>query len=972
MPRYISVSKSLVLASGALCLPILIAAQNSVSPGQFQVTDAGAASYTIPLYTAPAAGNLDVNLALQYNSQSGNGVFGVGWSLTGVSSITRCPKTIAEEGVRQGVKNDNSDIFCLDGQKLRNKPIEARPASALPALYRALLSGADLVAGVQGAPGTKYRTAMDNYSSIESFGNQAGGPQYFKAYTKSGLIMEFGLDDGVNNSRLDHPVKGVGRVWMVNKISDRFNNEIKFGYYKNPAMGEQILTSVSHGNGRTDIQYVERPRNDWINKYDDGVQMGSTGLISNKIVVSDAPVVGGAAQQLRAFKEYRLTYTQSTSSRRSLLTGVQECASSGVCLPAVRMDYQQSSGTVGFVAGEFKQGNLVANIEANGKQEVVSASEIYSVLSKSFVGLNKAGSLSFIGVVDSSFDYRYPLVAWDIDGDSRTDFQMGYGAGYGEYVSTKFANQAAAGTGLGTAAICYADINGDGTSEKISYTGSTAPNYLAVGENLTNSAVRLPYYIGDRLEADQIRKKISEIVSAEGSCRAVDIDGDGRAEIMVGAKVISYNGNVLQQNTINLSGRILGDFNGDGKTDGLRLWGNDTNLHYGTGNFEGLTPGPQIPMFYHHINLPFCTGDFNGDGRTDFVTVQGSGVPHVMLSNGDGFTDVPILNFTVDHRGSLLCGDFNGDGLTDLHTRNTTATEGQRYWYNTLPSAVDALTNVNNGVGHSYQVQHKSITDSSIYTKYSDAMKPVVDLQTPIQVVWRVTEQTGASLAQSTNYRYEGLRADLHHRGTLGFAKVTSQNEGTGISMSTSYNQQHPLTGLKSSSQKTSRTGQLLETASYTYEARGFVSVDGIYSSIPANASYARILPVEVNTKRYDLNGAFLSWSRDTSSRIDDFGNVINSGTSQLDASGAIIGGKSVTNEYTIDIPRWLVGQLTSSRTYSNNTRDLPSTTVGSAANASGQSGNSSVPVLSPTSAELQAARIKAAMASILSLLLED
>lgn len=968
MLRYISVSKSLVLASGALCLPILIAAQNSVTPGQFQVTDAGAASYTIPLYTAPATGNLDVKLALQYNSQSGNGVFGVGWSFTGVSSITRCPKTIAEEGVRQGVKNDSSDIFCLDGQKLRNKPIEARPASALPALYRVSLSDADFVAGVQGAPGTKYRTAMDNYSSIESFGNQAGGPQYFKAYTKSGLIMEFGLDDGVNNSRLDHPVKGVGRVWMVNKISDRFNNEIKFGYYKNPAMGEQILTSVSHGNGRTDIQYVERPRNDWINKYDDGVQMGSTGLIANKIVVSDAPVVGGAAQQLRAFKEYRLTYTQSTSSRRSLLTSVQECVSFGACLPAVAISYQ-STGVLGFAAGDVVGGGnniLVVDTNGKGKQEVIPNDPIKLFnLSSGFSGVS-TGGIAFNPAPNSS------VVAFDIDGDSKTDFQISFPKkdSYSYCSYTKYANGQPTLAGCGNSqygVACFADLNGDGISETLYYGLSGlalhSPTYVTVNETLSNSIATRVLYLGNEVHSTTANDAVNNLAR----CRAVDLDGDGRAEIIVADKVLSYSNSQLQIHPLNLSTMALGDFNGDGKTDAITQQWTAASMWHGNGKFDSLSPAPQVSMPYGNYNFKSitCTGDFNGDGRTDLVTVP-FGVVHIMLSNGNGFTDVVVPNIAVS-LGSIHCGDFNGDGLTDLYVGNE-----NRYYYNTLPSAVDALVNVNNGLGHSHQVQYKPITDDSIYTKYSDAAKPVVDLQTPIQVVWRVTEQTGASLAQSTNYRYEGLRADLHHRGTLGFAKVTSQNEGTGISMSTSYNQQHPLIGLKSSSQKTSRTGQLLETASYTYEARGFVSVDGIYSPIPANAGYARIVPVEVNTKRYDLNGAFLSWSRDTSSRIDDFGNVIDSGTSQLDASGVIIGSKSATNKYTIDIPRWLVGQLTSSRTYSDNIRDLPGTTVGSAANASGQSGNSSVPVLSPTSAELQAARIKAAMASILSLLLED
>lgn len=945
MLRYISVSKSLVLASGALCLPILIAAQNSVSPGQFQVTDAGAASYTIPLYTAPAAGNLDVKLALQYNSQSGNGVFGVGWSLTGVSSITRCPKTIAEEGVRQGVKNDNSDIFCLDGQKLR------------------------AVVGAYGATGSEYRTAIDSYSKIVANGQQGTGPLSFTVYTKSGSIMEFGATD---LSRLQHPVTGTARVWMVSQIRDRFHGPtsytaIDFTYSKDTTLGEQLLREVRYNNGLLRLNYLARPANDPIIKYDDGMQLGSTNSRVSKIEVFDEPVVSGA-RQLRAFKEYRMDYSQSNSTRRSLLSSVQECASSGACLPAVAISYQ-STGVLGFAAGDVVGGGnniLVVDTNGKGKQEVIPNDPIKLFnLSSGFSGVS-TGGIVFNPAPNSS------VVAFDIDGDSKTDFQISFPKkdSYSYCSYTKYANGQPTLAGCGNSqygVACFADLNGDGISETLYYGLSGlalhSPTYVTVNETLSNSIANRVLYLGNEVHSTTANDAVKNLAR----CRAVDLDGDGRAEIIVADKVLSYSNSQLQIHPLNLSTMALGDFNGDGKTDAITQQWTAASMWHGNGKFDSLSPAPQVSMPYGNYNFKSitCTGDFNGDGRTDLVTVP-FGVVHIMLSNGNGFTDVVVSNIAVS-LGSIHCGDFNGDGLTDLYVGNE-----NRYYYNTLPSAVDALVNVNNGLGHSHQVQYKPITDDSIYTKRADAVRPQVDLQTPIQVVWRVTEQTGASLAQSTNYRYEGLRADLHHRGTLGFAKVTSQNEGTGISMSTSYNQQHPLIGLKSSSQKTSRTGQLLETASYTYEARGFVSVDGIYSPIPANASYARIVPVEVNTKRYDLNGAFLSWSRDTSSRIDDFGNVIDSGTSQLDVSGVIIGSKSVTNKYTIDIPRWLVGQLTSSRTYSDNIRDLPSTTVGSAANASGQSGNSSVPVLSPTSAELQAARIKAAMASILSLLLED
>src|SRR5690606_39189183 len=93
------------------------AAQMSL-PGKFEVTDTGSASYTIPIQVVPGTAGLEPKLSLQYDSRSGNGLLGVGWSLSGLPSISRCGRTIAQDGQTGGVSYDANDRFCLDGQRL--------------------------------------------------------------------------------------------------------------------------------------------------------------------------------------------------------------------------------------------------------------------------------------------------------------------------------------------------------------------------------------------------------------------------------------------------------------------------------------------------------------------------------------------------------------------------------------------------------------------------------------------------------------------------------------------------------------------------------------------------------------------------------------------------------------------------------------------------------------------------------------
>src|SRR5882672_10381149 len=87
-------------------------AQSSVAgftPGSFRVSESGAAEYRIPIQVPPSIAGMEPRLALVYNSQSGNGLLGVGWSLEGLSAITRCPRTYAQDQAKGAVNFDAQD-----------------------------------------------------------------------------------------------------------------------------------------------------------------------------------------------------------------------------------------------------------------------------------------------------------------------------------------------------------------------------------------------------------------------------------------------------------------------------------------------------------------------------------------------------------------------------------------------------------------------------------------------------------------------------------------------------------------------------------------------------------------------------------------------------------------------------------------------------------------------------------------------
>lgn len=206
--------------------PNALAAHGRIA-GSASVTDLGQASYSIPLNLPPGTNGMAPRLALNYNSGGANGLFGVGWSLSGLSGIARCNSTWTQDGVVRNVRNDLNDRFCLDGKKLR------------------------LVTGVYGAPGSTYATEIETFAKITANGTAGNGPASFTVETKDGLIYEYG---GSPECGVESVGQSTIRFWAVRSIRDRVNvtdgNSILFSYFKDTTNGSfRILTIryAAHG-----------------------------------------------------------------------------------------------------------------------------------------------------------------------------------------------------------------------------------------------------------------------------------------------------------------------------------------------------------------------------------------------------------------------------------------------------------------------------------------------------------------------------------------------------------------------------------------------------------------------------------------------------------------------------------------------------------------------------------------------------
>jgi Salmonella virulence plasmid 65kDa B protein len=80
-------------------------------PGTFSVSAGGQANYHFPLVVPPGRLGMEPRLAVGYDSSAGEGTLGVGFSLQGLSTVTRCAANFAQDGYIAPVQYDDTDHF---------------------------------------------------------------------------------------------------------------------------------------------------------------------------------------------------------------------------------------------------------------------------------------------------------------------------------------------------------------------------------------------------------------------------------------------------------------------------------------------------------------------------------------------------------------------------------------------------------------------------------------------------------------------------------------------------------------------------------------------------------------------------------------------------------------------------------------------------------------------------------------------
>ncbi len=276
----------------------LIAASEGVGSmgGFFRVNESGAATYSVPITVGTGSAGVTPQLAINYSSMGSSGLLGKGWSLSGLSSISRCRQTLGQDDVAKAITWTEEDRFCLDGQRLV------------------------LISGSYGDPDSRYKTEMDSFATITAVGDVLGSEGHFSVARKDGSISLYGesSDSKVSTSDDQYILS-----WLQSEYKDSVGNPIVFEY-KNDAQGPRIdrinYAFGTSGSGGTPAAYVQfiyqsEDRADSRETYVAGYLFPHKALLSSVTSYSDGEVV----------RHYLLEYAQGELNNVPKLQRLNEC-----------------------------------------------------------------------------------------------------------------------------------------------------------------------------------------------------------------------------------------------------------------------------------------------------------------------------------------------------------------------------------------------------------------------------------------------------------------------------------------------------------------------------------------------------------------------------------------------------------------------------------------------------------------------
>ncbi|MEO3678411.1 chitobiase/beta-hexosaminidase C-terminal domain-containing protein [Rheinheimera sp. FR7-31] len=772
--------------------------------GSFSVTNQGAATYTIPLEVPQGVGGFAPELSLQYSSLSSSGDAGLGWSLSAVSSLSRCQKVLEEDGLYQEITFTHSDALCLGGEKLR------------------------LVSGTNLAGGAEYR--LDKQPDIKIVQTGSGVSSYFTVYRPNGDTLTYGDSD--NSLQID-TVSGMPHAWLQSAHFNLFGQKIEYQYQRQQDYAP-LLQYIRYAGNQVEIVYEDRP------------DPSAHYYLGNKLVynsrIADIIVRNHSNQAIRS---YHLGYKQSGFSDRSLLQTVQMCngTASGVCSLVTQLNYsdydyaglQSQDVIINLANFEPVQGESncsvrrpnaycltyklqAVDIDGNGKRDLLVSShhgEVGKIMAfeigNNVGGYKPASSKLDVGLrVYRTLDdgegrqfYEFPWGVADTAGTGIYDYKIGY-AGYYDW----------SGDGIDRASPRVTDELRDYIQDNFDSSYPGVDRYFeayGIGQKMSDF---LFDYNGDGLLDRAIPiHRYEEVYDPETGDTPASFLGEFWIVEINRSVGTAYTGELLTNELWEHFDKpdTLGDVNGDGITDYFTSVRSGRRGVGTTGMQFGVDIANCDPKYTGYINCLKGVSDINGDGKEDVVYLKNGGIywRQSLSSSNAPEQLLTTVDWQPQQTAPFLWADLDGDDQPELIYFDIAAQKIHiRFDRNLNNEVLDKLISIENGLGKNYAIEYRRLNDSQVYQKGTGAAavnwgrgSKVRDIVSTMPVVAKVTEVTGLSqsgqpLRKEINYSYKGMKTQAGGRGALGFSEVTTEDITAKTKTIKYFRQDPPYNGL--------------------------------------------------------------------------------------------------------------------------------------------------------------------------------
>lgn len=808
---------AITLLSQAISAAVLV----GKTEGAFSVSPTGAATYTIPIKFQSGMSDFIPNISLTYNSQSGNGIAGMGFGISGLSAISIVPRSIYFDNHAEAMKQSEDNAFTLDGMRLLLK------------------------SGNNGQKDAEYRTEHEQYNIISITNSQNGTPATFQVKATDGTTYKYGSSTG--RYMLSN---GKAYQWALDYAEDALGNYIQYNYSQEGVLYPTSITYGRniHGSAGVDctvlFNYESRP--DSIPVY----MFGEQHYLKKRLKSIVCKYRGNI------YRTYTLNYTIDVFSH---LTSVTETGRSSASVPPTTFEWEVpseiqlscSSRSMSMYTLEDpkKETFFSGDIDGDGISEIISWEY------KSDNPLLPEGTAPYRTYFEGrkwnpmtqSFSFCFSSSTWA--GTSISEmystiksggFLMHVSHGKGNSLVFPYVSR---NEYDGSKTLIFKFVRRD-SDYSVNLQGHSSdeddfPLYILfdtdkdgldnifVIEKEKKNGVYPAYLVSLNLSTNyhqQIELNL-DLAGVPDKIRCADFNLDGMTDLLITTSTGYYiywnkNGSFSDSdryyNTAFNKCDIIetGDFNGDGLVDLIINRSNSTDWYIAknTGNMNGsffalngidylsLVGARKIEdedreeaeeegnskekRFYCIVQ------DMDGDGKSDAIVSY----PHseadvvnicVLKSNG----------YTLEYHSPILLGDNSCSGSPDIchivqgnfdeHAGPEIMYWGRDFEQNiqgwhmlknpTIKPSSQKIVAITDGLGATDSIGYGVLTDEEVYSITNSHNFPLIPMAGAMPVVKNRTESIPTD-SKSTNYSYANGFVHMEGKGFLGFEDIRAES----------------------------------------------------------------------------------------------------------------------------------------------------------------------------------------------------